>query len=240
GNEPAFGETLKARQTAEEHEASAEGRYRQSEAKVQDQAKHAVNTELTKGLGGMHGKRLLHVSQVVGKQVSTAVKKSAERQRITETINGIKEKTRSDVGEILSSMEREAASIFEAGLTRAEKAYKDTFEEEKGGLWTWATTWGSDWEELIEKSLGKARIEYLRLVDIAIDDVADLVDRKLAAAKKRVTEGRTQVLSFRDGLDLSVQGFADEAIDAVTADFDALDGEIDQRRDAPVDKLTQQ
>src|SRR5262249_51572060 len=31
-----------------------------------------------------------------------------------------------------------------------------------------------------------------------------------------------------------------EATDAVTADFDALDGEIDQRRDALVDKLTQQ
>ena len=240
GNEPEFGQTLEARTAAEEHEASAQARYRESEAKLQDHAQQAAHAELARGLSGMHGTRLVRVSRVVGKQFGTAAKNAAERQRITETINGFKDKTRSDVADILSTMETEATSIFEAGLKRAERAYEATFKEEKGGAWTWLTTWGSDWEELIERSLGTARDEYLRQVDIAIDQVADLIEGKLAAAKRRVAQGRVQVYTFRDGLDHSVQHFADEAIESVTADFDGMVAEIDQRRDALVDKLAQQ
>ena len=69
---------------------------------------------------------------------------------------------------ILKPMETEAEKIFEAGLTQAEKAYSDTFEEEKGGVGTWLTTWGDDWKDLIERSLAKARREYLRQVDDAL------------------------------------------------------------------------
>jgi hypothetical protein len=240
GNEPEFGKTLQARETAEQHEAAAAASYRQSEGKVQDEAQHAAQAELAKGLGAMHGARLLHVNQVVGRQFGTAAKNAVERQRITDTITGIKDKTRTDVAHILSSMDTEAEAIFEAGLARAEQAYQDTFEEEKGGTWTWLTTWGSDWEELIEHSLDKARDRYLQEVDVVIDRVADLVDSKLVAAKQRVAEGRAQVDTFRNSLDTHVRHFADEAIEAVSADFDAMGAEIDQRRDALVDKLTQQ
>ena len=240
GNEPAFGQTLQARTSVEQHEAGAEARYRQSEAKVQDHAKHASQAELAKGLGGIQGSRLLHVGRVVGQQVGTTTKNALERQRITDTINGIRDQTRSKVAEILSTMENEAARIFEAGLLRAEQAYKDTFEEEKGGVGTWLTTWGDDWEKLIESSLGKARIKYLQEVDAAVDQVVVLVDDKLAAAKVCVAGGRKQVDDFRNGLDHSVQHFADEAMQAVSADFDAMGEEIDQHRDALVDKLAQQ
>ena len=68
-----------------------------------------------------------------------------------------------------------AAEIFETGLGNAEKVYKATFEEEKGGTWTWLTTWGSDWEELIENSLATARLAYLNQVNLAIDQVAFFV-----------------------------------------------------------------
>jgi hypothetical protein len=240
GNEPAFGQTLKARADVEQHEAGIEARYRKVEKNAQDHAQNAAQAELAKGLGGMHGSRLLHVGDVVGKQVGTAAKNAAERQAITAKINEIRDKTRSDVAEILTSMETGAANLFEIGLGLAEQAYAATFDEEKGGVGTWLTTWGDDWEELIENSLGKAREAYLRQVDGAIDMVVALVDGKLASAKARVVEGRKKVEDFRNGLDTSVQHFADEAVEAVTADFDALDAEVDQRRDALVDKLAQQ
>jgi hypothetical protein len=240
GNEPAFGKTLDARANVEQHEAGVEARYRQSETKVQDHAKGAAQAELAKGIGAIHGSRLLHVGQVAGQQVGTKTKNALERQRITDTINGIRDETRLKVAEILSTMDSEAAKIFEDGLTLAEQAYKDTFEEEKGGVGTWLTTWGDDWKELIESSLGKARIKYLQEIDAAVDQVVALVDGKLAAAKARVATGRKQVDDFRNGLDTSVQHFADEAMEAVSADFDSMGEEIDQRRDALVDKLAQQ
>jgi len=240
GNEPEFGKTLEARSTAEKHEATAEARYRQSEAKVQAQAHHAAEAELAEGLAAMHGVRELHIGQVVGQQVGTKTKDAIERQRITDTIAGIKNETKADVDSILISMDKEAGDIFGAGLREAERAYGETFEEEKGGVGTWLTTWGSDWEELIERSLAKARAQYLEKVNEAIDKVADCIDAKVQAAKRRVAEGHNQVKDFVRGLNVNVRQFGEEALKKVEGEFEAMESEIDQRRDGLIDKLAQQ
>jgi hypothetical protein len=239
-NDPAFGPVIAARSTAEKHEASVAARYRQGESKVEGQAQVAATQALTKDLSAIHGAREQQIGKVVSQQLGTQGKDAQERQRITDTITGIKDKTRADVEAILSSMETEASKIFDDGLKRAEKAYEDTFEEAKGGIGTWLTTWGSDWEKLIEKSLATARKEYLREVDVAIDDVATLVDGKLKAAKERVAVGLKEVEKFVGGLDTSVKRYGEEALQAVSADFDSMVNEIDQRRDGLINKLTEQ
>lgn len=239
-NEPAFGPALAARSLAEKHEATAEAKYRLGESRVQDQAQAAATQTLSKDLAGMHAAREQQIGKVVSRQLGTRGKDAQERQRITETISAIKDKARADVEAILGSMEAEAGTIFESGLKRAEKAYEDTFEEAKGGIGTWLATWGSDWEKLIEKSLAKARTEYLRHVDLAIDEVATFVDAKLKAAKERVAGGRKEVDNFVKGLDASVKQFGEEAVQAVSTDFETLGSTIDQRRDGLIDKLSQQ
>jgi hypothetical protein len=240
GNEPQFGSTLSARSDAEKHEETVEARYRKSEATVQDQGHNAAQAQITHGLAAMHGVRGLHIGNVVGKQASTATKTELEHHRVTETIDGIRNQTRGEVEGILQSMVTGAGTIFEDGLARAEKAYEDTFEDAKGGIGTWLTTWGSDWEELIENSLTKARVEYLRQVDVAIDEVANFVDAKLQAAKQGVSDGRKKVETFVNGLDGSLKHFGEDALQTVSADFDAMSSEIDQRRDGLIDKLAKQ
>jgi|HubBroStandDraft_6_1064221.scaffolds.fasta_scaffold01688_6 hypothetical protein len=240
GNEPEFKQTLSSRASVEQHEASVVGRYRKSEAGVRDQAEHAAHAEIAGGLAGMQGARGAQIAKVVGQQNATKAKHALEHQRVTNTINGIKNQTLLAVESILTSMEDEAQQIFEAGLARAEQAYHDTFEDAKGGAWTWVTTWGSDWEELIENSLDKARHEYFVQVDIAIDAVANLVDAKLDAAKHKVEDGWNDVQTYVRGLDDHVRGFGEEALKSVSADFDAMRNEIDQHRDALVDKLAEQ
>lgn len=240
GNEPEFKQTLSSRANAEQHEAAVPQSYRKNESNLRGHVEQTAHAEISQGLAGMHAARAEKIGKVVEQQHTTKSKHAAEHQRITGAINGIKNKTRSDVEEILTSMETEAAQIFEEGLAAAEKAYEDTFEDAKGGTWTWLTTWGSHWEKLIENSLGKARDQYLVKVGEAIDKVADCVDAKLEAAKRRVADGRSQVETFVKGLDDGVRHFGEEALKAVSTDFDQMTGEIDQRRDALVDKLTQQ
>jgi len=238
GNEPQFNKTLSERSAAEKHEAAAEAKYRQSEAGVQAEAKADAQGELALQLAGIHGSRELHIGQVTGQQNATKTKDAQERERVTNTINDFKDKTRNDVGEILRKMDEEAATIFEAGLGRAEKAYEDTFEKAKGGWWTWLTT--DDWDEHINESLEIAKVEYYRQVDLAINDVANLVDAKLEEAKARVAVGRQQVEDYVKTLHGKVKEFGDEALNEVKGDFDAMESEIDQRRDALIDNLTQQ
>ncbi len=240
GNEPQFNKTLAERNKAEEHEKSVEPKYRASETKIHAQTRKEAQGEIGAGLAGIHDERELQLGKVTTQQTTTKTKDAAERQRITTTINAIKDQTRTDVTEILNGMEKTASQIFEDGLKRAEDAYDNAFEEAKGGIGTWLTTWGDDWKEHIESSLGTARREYLRQVGIAIDEVADLVDTKLAAAKKRVAAGRQQVEDFVKTLDKSVAEFGEEALKEVSSEFDAMGSEIDDRRDKLVDSLAQQ
>jgi translation initiation factor 2 alpha subunit (eIF-2alpha) len=94
----------------------------------------------------MHGARSTSIGKVASQQTGTKTKDEAERRRITETIDGIKKQTRTDVETILKAMETEASQIFGDGLAAAEAAYHRTFEEEKGGIGNWLTNWGDDWK----------------------------------------------------------------------------------------------
>jgi len=240
GNEPEFKKTMSERSAVEKHEAEAEARYRKGEVGIQGKTYGAAQKELGKELAGMHGDRSLHIGNVATQQSGTKEKDAKERQRVTGRITEIKNKTRADVEGILNAMETTAVMLFDLGLQRAEGAYESTFEKEKGGAWNWLTNWGSDWEELIERSLKKARVEYFNQVNSAIDQVADFVDGMLKAAKARVTSGLQEVENFVNGLDGSVKQFGKEALDEVTADFESMTAEIDQRRDNLVNALVDQ
>ncbi len=239
-NEPSFGSALETRATAEENEATVETRYRESESNMRTQSQGRGQQALAQGLTEMHSGRSTQIGLVIGQQNDTMSKNATERLRITTTINGIKDKTQTDVTKILDDMVTGATKKFEDGLKLAEKVYKDTFEDAKGGVGTWLTTWGDDWEDLIKGALATARDEYFNQVDIAIDDVADLVEKKLAEAKQRVTDGLTEVQKFVDELDDSVKQFGEDALSTVTADFDAMRSEIDERRDGLINNLAQQ
>jgi len=240
GNEPSFGAALEARTAADQHEASVEARYRQRETGIQSATLGAMQNSVTQGLGDMHATRGDRVASVLTRQVGTSNKDTAERQRVTDRINSIKNATREGVQGILQSMETEASSCFEIGLKKAEGVYEATFEDAKGGVINWLTNWGDDWEKLIETSLQKARVAYLREVDVAIDQVADLVESKLQQAKDRVAQGSKEVSQFVDGLDASVKSFGEQALKDVAADFQEMITGIDERGNALVDKLTQQ
>lgn len=240
GNDPAFGPTLDAQATAQKHEAQAAAAYRGQEAKVQMDAQARAQWALAQGLGAIHGSRVAQLGQVGALQQGTATKDAAQRQQITTDITAIKDKTKADVDKILEALDTEAAGIFERGLKRAETSYDAAFEEAKGGIGTWLTTWGSDWDKHIAGALATARSEYMRQVDSAIDEVADFVDRKVKEAKDRVGAGRKEVDEKVAGLGANLRQFGEEARDAVSGDFDTMTAQIDERRDALVDKLVQQ
>jgi hypothetical protein len=240
GNEPEFAPALEARSTAESHEASAGPQYRETEAATRTETRTEASSLLSAGLTGMHARRVDLVGQVVGEQASTRTRQSTERRLVTERVAAIKEATRHDVEVILTAMDANAVAIFEVGLREAEEAYEDAFEEAKGGIGNWLTEWGSDWDKLIEESLATGRAAYLERVGRAIDEVATMVESRLAAAKQRVAQGRTEVETYVAGLDEGLRAAGEEARQQVSSDFDALEASVDERRDRLVERLTQQ
>ncbi|MDR7254315.1 phage-related protein [Nocardioides sp. BE266] len=240
GNEPEFAPALEARSTAETHEAAAGAQYREDEAAVRGESRAQAQERIGGGLAGMRAQRLDLVGQVVGEQQSTSTNQSQQRRLVTERVTAIKEATRNDVDVILAAMDAAAVAIFDVGLREAEAAYEDAFEEAKGGVGNWLTEWGDDWERLIEDALATGRAAYLARVGRAIDEVATLVETRLAAAKQRVAAGRAELDSYVAGLDESLRSAGEEARQLVSADFDALESSIDDRRDSLVQRLTQQ
>jgi hypothetical protein len=240
GNDPAFTSTLDSRAEAEKHEATAEARYRGQERAVQGSAHAEAAAALAHGLGGIHAGRIAQLGKVGDRQQDLKSRDALKRQEITNRITGIKNNTKIQVDAILKQIDNEAPEIFGNGLARAEKAYDAAFEDAKGGIGTWLTTWGSDWDDLITSALATARTEYMRQVDIAIDQVADLVDTKLKEAKDCVAAGRAEVDQFVDGLDGHLRQAGEAARAAVSGDFDAMTAQIDEHRDALISKLAQQ
>ena len=240
GNDPAFTPTLESRATAEKHEVTAKAQYRGQERAVQGAAHAEAAAALAHGLGGIHAGRIAHLGKVGDRQQDLKSRDALKRQEITNRIASIKNKTKVQVDAVLKQIDDEAPEIFGSGLAEAEKAYDAAFEEAKGGIGTWLTTWGSSWDRHIKKALATARAEYMRLVDIAIDEVANLIDQKLSEAKECVAAGRREVDQFVDGLDEHLKQTGKAARDAVSGDFDAMTAQIDEHRDALISKLAQQ
>lgn len=240
GNEPEFAQTLQARSEAETHEAQIAPTYRAEEDARRETATGQAQEALTGGLMSVHQARSAAIGTVAQQQAGTQTKDEAKRQRITETIDRIKNQTRADVEQILLGMETEASRLFGDGLAAAEKAYDQAFEEAKGDALTWLSNWGDAWRQHIATALRKARDEYLLQVDLAIDKVAECVDRNLAAAKKRVVDGQRAVKDYVEGLDASVRSFGEEALAKVSSEFSAMADTIDSRKNALIDNLTNQ
>ena len=239
-NEPDFTATVHAREGAEQQEALHAKQFGAGQAGILAGQTDATGAMLAGGMGGIHDKRGGGLGAVAGKQSAAKAAEAAERTRITTEIERIKTATREDVVRMLDDMETSATKFFEAGLTLAEAAYQRAFDDAKGGAVDWLTNWGDDWKEHLEAAFRTARSEYDRIVSETIDSVADIVETRLALAKARVQQGRKEVDVFVAGLDKSVRGFGEEARTSIGADFDAMEGEIDAKRDAIVSSLADQ
>lgn len=239
-NEPEFTAVLQAREGAERTEAQRAEQFKTGEGGILAKQQGQTGAMLGQGLGSIHGARSDGLGLVGGKQTETQSKEAAERTRVTGLIEGIKNKTREAVLEILKLMETAATTAFAAGLGLAEKAYEAAFEENKGGAWNWLTNWGDDWERLIEQSFKKGRAAYDRIVTETVNSVADIVETRLALAKARVQQGRKEVDDFVAGLTGESAKYGEEARTQIASEFEAMDGEIDAKRDEMVTALVDQ
>ena len=181
------------------------------------------------------------MTAAAAQQMTARTTDAGERARVTAEIERIKTATREAVELILTEMETEAGRRFQAGLTEAEAAYEEVFEDVKGGFFSWlGGSLTGTWDAKVERAFRAARGAYERVVDRTIDAVATYVEGKLAEAKARVAQGRAEVDAYVAGLDASLAAFGAEARSSIGGDFDAMVGEIDARRDGLVDSLAQQ
>ncbi len=243
-----------AREAAVQHSEASAAATRAADA----QSRAAVHAEagagIGQGLASMSHARSGSMGRAGAHQLATKQRNEQKRQEITEKLNGIQQRARTDIDAILNEMETGAAVQFEAGLKRAidafeaerrkleERARRERSEEwGKRGGWLGAligyyANLGSD---AVEQAIAGARNAFDRVVSETIDTVAAFVGQKLAAAKARAAEGRAEADAEVAKLPADLRGIGREARAQVEGAFQQLDEAIDSRRDAVVDKLSQ-
>ncbi|MBF9031636.1 hypothetical protein HKCCE3408_14640 [Rhodobacterales bacterium HKCCE3408] len=241
GKDPQFDATLGAKAEAEKHDVEGPAQLRAAEATDRAATGEEAAGTLNAGLADFHGTRVGQLGKVAGAQSKTAGVAAARKAEITARLEQIGRATRTAVTGILDAMLERAGEIFRTAIDEALKAYDRAFDDVRGGFAERITdffTGNSD--ARFEAALQAGRDAFDARVTRAIDEVAIHVETEIARAKARVEQGRAEISRFiREELPKDERKFAKDAAESITADFDALEGEIDARRDAVVDRVVE-
>lgn len=241
GNDPQFANTLGARSEAEKNDQQAPKKLREAEAADRANSRARAHGQIDKGLSGFHGERAAQLNNVAGQQADTKGLTETRKQEITDSIKTIADQTRTDVTKILTDMDGKVEEDFAAAIEKAMSDYNKAFSDEKGGVLTaigdalTGDLFGSD---RLKSALKAGREAFDKHITAAINQIAIYVERKLTEARDRVTKGREEVEEYMTTkVSDAEKEFADSAATSITADFDALEGEISAAKDALVSKM---
>ncbi|MEZ5875590.1 MAG: hypothetical protein R3D30_12465 [Hyphomicrobiales bacterium] len=240
GNEPEFEATLGAREDAEKHDQEAPQKLREAESQDRQSTRERAEGAVTGGLAAFQGERAERLNAVAGRQTATRGVTEARKQEITADIAAIGASVRADVTAILEAMDTEASGAFERAINEALTAYDAAFEDVKGGIGTSISDFfsGTSSDERLDMAFAAGRRVFDARISRGITEVARIVEKKLAEARDRVARGRAEIDRYMtEEISSAERDIAAEASTAITADFDALESEIDSRRDSLVERM---
>ncbi|MEB3356329.1 MAG: DUF4157 domain-containing protein [Synechococcales bacterium] len=252
-NEPQFMGALEAKQQAQTHAATAPTAYRQDEQGIVTQAQAEAQATAQNQLQGMQGQQAQSLQQVAGLQGETKGKDEQERSRVASDINGIYAKTKTDVEAILSQLDTEVMSRFDAGAGVAKQQFEDyvkekmdAYKQERYGNGWDITKWGNAIRDFfvglppeVNQFFVDGRQRYLDTMDGCLTEIANLVADKLNQAKQRISQGKQEIQQYVVGLPQSLQQVGQEAAQNIQSKFDELEQSVDSKQDELLDTLAQ-
>ncbi|WP_181366457.1 phage tail protein [Albidovulum aquaemixtae] len=239
GNDPQFTATLGARGEAERHNEEGPAQLREAEAADRAATHGRAAGVIASGLTDFHATRATQLNEVAGQQAQTSGLTAARKAEITATIEGIGQRTRTDVTDILTKMTEKVGEKFQTAIDEALADYNDAFDDVRGGLLTrFGEFFTGGGDARFKRALAAGRLAFKARIDRAIDEVATFVEAELARARARVQAGRDEIDTYiNETLPENERDFAGEASQSITEDFEALEGEISSSRDAIISNM---
>jgi hypothetical protein len=127
-NEPEFTGALEAKKEGEEHSAKLPGDVRKAEGAILKQAAMASAADEKKAVGEANAQIGDTVGKVSAQKGETKSKDELKRKEVADHINGIFDKTKADVEEILSGLDDKVNAEFEAGEAQVLASFKQDWE----------------------------------------------------------------------------------------------------------------
>jgi ABC-type cobalt transport system substrate-binding protein len=249
-NEPQFVKAVGAKKEAQAKAVEAPQTYRQQEQATLNQAQTEAQTTSQTELEGMQGQREQLLTQVTGRQDETKTKDEQERTKIANDIDGIYQKTKSDVEGILNGLDTEVTNRFKLAADTAKQKFEEhvaphmeEYKQRYDGIWG-AGRWVKD------KLLGvppevtafftEGRNQYRQEMDTALTGIANYVAEQLNQAKQRIDEGRQKIQEYVASLPEALQQVGTQAAQDIQSKFDELEQSVKDKETQLVDTLAQQ
>ncbi len=249
--EPTFQEALGKKNEAKTTAQAAPMSLREQEnAVLQKNASGAENAS-QKELEGMNLLRGTALQGVGTTQTDSSSKDTSERQRIADEINAIYEETKTDVTNILDTLETTVTEKFEAEAETAKGKFEE-YVDQKMTLYkarrysgiTGGLQWGYDLfaglPDEVNVFFTEGREVFVNHMDGAITVIANIVATELTLAKNRIEIGKQKVTDYVNELPTNQKKFGEEAATDIQDKFDSLKDDVNSKQDSLVDSLAQQ
>jgi hypothetical protein len=247
-NEPEFQGALSSKQEAQTHAAQAPQEYRAYEGEQVDQAKTDAAGTAQAQLEGMHGDRAQALTQVMGQQTGAKTQDEAARAKVAGDIQQIYDKTKTNVETILTQLDMDVTTTFDAGAQAATQAFEEyvdsrmeAYKEDRYGGWFGWARWLKDkvrgMPSEVNVFYADGRNRFLQGMDAVINNVVQIIGRGLAEAKAEVANGRKEIQAYVAQLPADLKKVGKQAASDIQDKFDELESSIDAKQNALIEQL---
>ena len=249
--EPTFISALDSKKTAQEHSNTAPADFRGKETSVLDNTRQQSDTFSEKQVEAMHGDRMGLFGKVANVQKDTSKTNTSERDKIARDIDDIFQKTKTDVENNLSSLDTGVQQRFDAANGYAKLRFEnyveqkmDAYKENRYGSWynpvglaRRAGDYLFDMPAEVNQFFVEGRQLYMDEMDKALTSISEYIATELAAAVKRIEQGKAEVKRYVKALPANLKKYGEEAASEMEDKFAQLNDSVISKQDELIDTL---
>ncbi|MCA1564732.1 MAG: hypothetical protein LC803_03550 [Acidobacteria bacterium] len=249
-NDPRFSAVLSSKDAVGKQADAAPTQYRAKEKGTLATAIAQAKGVSKSGAAAMLGVKGKSKSNVLTRQQAAKAKDEAERKKVADTIEGIYNKTKEQVEAKLAALDEEVNTHFDGGTDAALAAMKsyteqriDAYKEERYSGVIGKGRWVKDQFKGLPEEANVYYVEgrnlFTRLMDVVIVRVSNLVEKRLAEAKKLVADGQKEIKTYVDSLPKNLKSVGQAAEKEVAGRFAELERGIEDKKNQLAASLAQ-
>lgn len=242
-NEPEFTGAVTQKREAQQQARAAPAEYRAEEGPALATAEQQVGAHVFGKMAEMHGVRSGLFGKVDESKTGTKGKDETKRKEIAEKLQSIYNATKTNVEKILNDLERDVNVLFDLAANAANADFEywvDKRLDDHYGITTVDDTISEYFSGLspeIDRIFREEKARYLRKMDTAITNIANIVEIKLNEAMAEIARGKKEVEEYWSKLDPETKKIGEDAKKEIEGQFASLEQQVQDKHDDLVSKL---
>ena len=247
--EPSFEQALSQKQTID-LQAEKQGQlFRNEETNILNAAKKDAKNNTSKGLEQLQQNRKTSFTTIRKSQETEATNDNKVRTLISEEMNKIFDATKNKVESRLNALDQCVEKLFNEAAQRAKRlmenhiernltAYKEKRYELGMGTLRWIKDSVVGLPDEVNAFFEQGRSLYLKEMEQAIGQIAQIVATELNLAKADIALGKKDIDKYIKTLPNNLQKIAQTLIADIKAKFDSLEQNLEEKQNSLIEQLS--